>query len=103
MYTVPKLEDYSPDALDHAVADLFASLDTETGALRTESDWKAFRDRWLGRKNGGLTQINDVWLKSAPGPAKREVGRRVNELKARAEAAIEDAHNKIHASSADTL
>ena len=42
---------------------------------------KTFRDRWLARKNGVLTQINDTWLKAAPGPAKREVGRRVNELK----------------------
>ena len=31
MYTVPKLDDYSPAALDRAVADLFAALDAETG------------------------------------------------------------------------
>ena len=43
----------------------------------------------MARKNGVLTQVNDTWLKAAPGPAKREVGQRVNELKARAEAAIE--------------
>ena len=73
MYTVPKLEDYSPEALDRAVADLFAALDAESGDLHSESDWKAFRDRWLARKNGVLTQINDTWLKAAPGPAKREV------------------------------
>ena len=101
MYTVPKLDDYSPEALDRAVAELFAALDAETAALHSESDWKTFRDRWLARKNGVLTQVNDTWLKAAPGPAKREVGQRVNELKARVEAAIEEAHNKIHASSAD--
>ena len=27
MYTVPKLEDYSPEAFDRAVADLFAALE----------------------------------------------------------------------------
>ena len=50
----------------------------------------------MARKNGVLTQVNDTWLKAAPKDAKREVGQRVNELKARAEAAIEAAHEKIH-------
>jgi phenylalanyl-tRNA synthetase alpha chain len=98
MYTVPKLEDYSPEALDRAVADLFTALEAESRDLHNESDWKNFRDRWLARKNGVLTQINDTWLKAAPGTEKREVGRRVNELKTRAEAAIEQAHGKLHAS-----
>src|ERR1022692_1820256 len=83
MYTVPKLEDYSPEALDRAVTDLFTALDAECRDLHSESAWKVFRDRWLARKNGVLTQINDTWLKAAPGTAKREVGRRVNELKER--------------------
>ena len=99
MYTVPKLDDYSPAALDKAVADLFAALEAETGALQSEADWKAFRDRWMARKNGLLTQVNDTWLKAAPKEAKREVGQRVNELKTRAEAAIEAAQFRIHASS----
>jgi phenylalanyl-tRNA synthetase alpha chain len=101
MYTVPKLDDYSPEALDRAVADLFSALDLETSALTNESDWKTFRDRWLARKNGVLTQVNDIWLKAAPGPAKREVGQRVNQLKARAEATIEEAQTKLHASGTD--
>jgi len=100
MYTVPKLDDYSPAALDRAVADLFAALDAETTTLHSESDWKEFRDRWMARKNGLLTQVNDTWLKAASKDAKRDVGQRVNELKARAEAAIDAAHEKIHASSA---
>ena len=70
MYTVPKLEDYSPDALDRAVADLLSALDHETSALHSDADYKTFRDRWLARKNGVLTQVNDTWLKAAPGPAK---------------------------------
>jgi len=101
MYTVPKLEDYSPEALDRAVAELFAALEAESRDLHSESDWKTFRDRWLARKNGVLTQVNDTWLKAAPGPAKREVGQRVNELKARVEGAIEKAQTKIHASAAN--
>jgi len=30
---------------------------------RSENDWKTFRDRWMARKNGILTQLNDLWLK----------------------------------------
>jgi len=50
MYTVPKLEDYSPESLDRAVTELFAALDNETTALHSEADWKAFRDRWLAQE-----------------------------------------------------
>jgi phenylalanyl-tRNA synthetase alpha chain len=89
MYTVPKLEDYSPEALDRAVAELFAALDAESRELHSESDWKTFRDRWLARKNGVLTQINDTWLKAAPSTAKREVGQRVNELKGKVRSRID--------------
>src|SRR5262252_3351734 len=99
MYTVPKLEDYSPAALDKAVADLFAALEAEIGALQSEADWKAFRDRWLARKNGLLTQVNDTWLKAAPKEAKRDVGQRVNELKTRVEAGVDAAQFRIKASS----
>ena len=40
----------------------------------------------MARKNGVLTQINDLWLKAAPKEAKREVGQRVNELKIQGDA-----------------
>src|SRR5215475_935557 len=101
MYTVPKLEDYSPAALDEAVADLFAALETETAALNSEADWKAFRDRWLARKNGLLTQVNDTWLKAAPREAKRDVGQRVNELKTHAEDGVNAAQFRIKTSSSE--
>src|SRR5215472_14658263 len=99
MYTVPKLEDFSPAALDKAVADLFAALEAGTAALQSKADWKTFRDRWLARKNGLLTQINDTWLKAAPKEAKRDVGQRVNELKSRVEAGVDAAQFRIKASS----
>jgi phenylalanyl-tRNA synthetase alpha chain len=101
MYTVPKLADYSPQALDRAATGLLAALHAEARELKGEPDWKIFRDRWMARKNGVLTQVNDIWLKAAPGPAKRDVGRRVNELKAHVETAIEEAHNQLHGASAD--
>ena len=82
-YTVSKLKDFSTPALDKAADKLIAALDKEAAEVRTESDWKTFRDRWIGRKNGILTQINDLWLKGAPTEAKRAAGQKVNELKAR--------------------
>ena len=80
-YTVPKLSDFSAAALDGAVRELLSALGQESAAAGSENDWKAFRDRWMARKNGILTQINDLWLKAAPKEAKREVGQRVNQLR----------------------
>jgi phenylalanyl-tRNA synthetase alpha chain len=80
-YTVPKLTDYSAAALEKAVAELLAALEAEKEAVESEGDWKALRDRWMARKNGILTQINELWLKAAPKQAKREAGQKVNALK----------------------
>jgi len=90
-YTVPKLKDFSPAALDKAVADLLAALQKESEQLGNDADRKAFRDRWLARKDGILTQVNDLWLKAAPKDAKREVGQRVNALKKEVEQKVEAA------------
>ena len=87
-YTVQKLKDYSPAALDKAAEKLLAALEKEAAEVKTEPDGKAFRDRWVARKNGVLTQINDLWLKAAPKDAKREVGQRVNELMGRVETRV---------------
>jgi phenylalanyl-tRNA synthetase alpha chain len=81
MYKVPKLADYSAKALDAAVRELLGALDQESSAAGGEADYKVFRDRWMARKNGILTQVNDLWLKGAPKDAKKGVGQRVNELK----------------------
>jgi len=81
MYTVPKLDDYSQESLEKAFAELRAAFDSEAQAPLDEAGGKTFRDRWLGRKSGILTQVNEQWLKAAPAEAKREVGRRMNELK----------------------
>jgi phenylalanyl-tRNA synthetase alpha chain len=80
-YTVSKLTDYSAAALERASAELLSALGDEAAAVKNEADWKGFRDRWMARKDGVLTQINDLWLKSAPKEAKREAGRQVNLLK----------------------
>jgi phenylalanyl-tRNA synthetase alpha chain len=91
-YTVPKLADYSPAALEKAVGACVAACANEASAICNNADLKAFRDRWMARKNGLLTQINDLWLKGAPKTAKREAGIRVNELKARIQELVEGTH-----------
>jgi len=80
-YTVPKLTDFSAVTLDGAKRELLSALEQESSSVDSENGWKAFRDRWMARKNGILTQLNDQWLKAASGPNKREVGQLVNELK----------------------
>jgi phenylalanyl-tRNA synthetase alpha chain len=94
-YTVPKLEDYSPASLDQAVGELLSAARQEADAVSNENEWKVFRDRWMSRKNGILPQVNDVWLKAAPGPSKREVGGRVNQLKAEVERVVDGAQQRI--------
>ncbi len=93
-YSVPKLDDYSPSALDSAVRELLTAVRQEADAVRSENAWKEFRDRWMARKNGILTQVNDLWLKAAPGPAKREVGARVNQLKTEVEQIVDAAQQR---------
>jgi phenylalanyl-tRNA synthetase alpha chain len=97
-YSVPKLEDYSPAALDNAVRELLTAVRQEADVIGSENQWKEFRDRWMARKNGLLTQVNDLWLKAAPGPSKRDVGARVNQLKSQAEQIIEAAEQRISGS-----
>ncbi|HYL93160.1 MAG TPA: phenylalanine--tRNA ligase subunit alpha, partial [Alphaproteobacteria bacterium] len=90
-YIVPKLEDWSLAALDKAVQELLTAVEHESQAIKSEGEWKEFRDRWMARKNGILTQVNDLWLKAAPGPAKRDVGARVNQVKTEVEQAVDAA------------
>jgi len=95
MYSVPQLLDFSPAALDAASRELKFALQSESAAISSESDWKLLRDRWMARKNGILTQLNDQWLKAGPGSSKREVGQCVNELKKIIEEQIDAAFVRI--------
>jgi len=88
-YRVPKLDDFSSAALDQKVSELVAALEREASAVRDVEARKAFRDRWLARKDGILAQVNDRWLRSAPKDVKREIGQRVNRLKAEVEQRVE--------------
>jgi phenylalanyl-tRNA synthetase alpha chain len=88
MYSVTKLKSFSDAALGKAVENLLAALKQEASAVKNEADWKTFRDRWMARKNGVLTEVNELWLKAAPKDAKREVGQRVNQIKAAVEGTV---------------
>ena len=90
-YTVPKLTDYSKESLDKAVRELVRAFEREAEAVSSEADWKNFRDRWMARKNGVLTLVNDLWLKAAPKADKRDVGQWVNELKTLVEEKVDRA------------
>jgi phenylalanyl-tRNA synthetase alpha chain len=91
-YSVIKLTDYSAAALENAAAECVAACKAEASEVRSDAELKALRDRWRARKNGILTQINDLWLKGAPKEAKREAGIRVNELKTQITEIVEGAH-----------
>ena len=97
-YTVPKLESFTADALEAASRDLIAACEAETAAV-THDGYKIFRDRWLARKNGILTQINDLWLKASPKEAKRDVGATVNKIKTRVEELVDSVEQRMAAGS----
>jgi phenylalanyl-tRNA synthetase alpha chain len=101
-YTVPKLTDYSAAALHSAADECVGACVDEAAKIQNEAELKEFRDRWIGRKNGILTQINEIWLKGAPKEAKREAGIRVNELKARIQEMVDGAKVWGHVSEASS-
>src|SRR5262249_49932784 len=81
---------------------LLQALEDEWAAVHSESEWKTFRDRWMARKNGVLTQLNDLWLRAAPPEAKRDVGRWGNELRHRVDEAVETSQKKTSAAAGDS-
>jgi phenylalanyl-tRNA synthetase alpha chain len=102
-YTVPKLTDYSAAALEKAAGECIAACSSEAGAVRSEAELKAFRDRWVARKNGILTRINDLWLKGAPKEDKREVGQQVNMIRGHVEEQLEIIEDRLIAAVEDDL
>ena len=97
-YAVPKLKAFDAPTLDKSVEKLLAALDAESKSVTDEAAWKQFRDRWISRNNGLLTQVNELWLKPAPKDAKREVGQRVNDLKKKVEWQVENVRTSISSS-----
>jgi phenylalanyl-tRNA synthetase alpha chain len=60
--------------------------------------WKEYRDMWVGRKSGFLTQITDNWLKASPVELKRVVGAEFQKLKSHVEAKLDEKRLEIEQS-----
>jgi phenylalanyl-tRNA synthetase alpha chain len=86
-----------PEELATLFAGLRGRFDEECACACDESSWKQFRDAWLGRKSGVLTQITDNWLKPASQELKRVVGQELNQLRAHVESKIEERRKAIEA------
>jgi phenylalanyl-tRNA synthetase alpha chain len=95
VYAVPKLKDYSNATLVTAVNECIHACQAEGNVVQTEAESKALRDRWLGRKAGILTQINEQWLRAAPKDAKRNVGAHVNQLRLEVETRVTGAELSV--------
>ena len=95
MYTVPKLEDYSPEALDRAANELRNALESEAANVYTAAQFKEFRDRWRSRKSGIKAQINSLWLGNAPLDQKPKVGFWLNLLAMEIEEKLEETQGAV--------
>jgi phenylalanyl-tRNA synthetase alpha chain len=83
------LPGYDSVTLDIEFGRLLKQVEEEAVMLETDEGREAFRLHWLGRKQGKLKAISDVWLKNAPADRKGVVGQRFNELKAKIELRLE--------------
>ena len=78
-----------PDQLAPLFAQVRSRFDDQSSRVHDEESWKFFRDAWLGRKSGILTQITDNWPKPAGSALKPAVGAALNQLRAHVEPKIE--------------
>jgi phenylalanyl-tRNA synthetase alpha chain len=76
---IPQLIDFSEPSLDAAFLSVRTQAERDISSLT--KDVETLRLEWLGRKQGHLKQISDLWLKAAPIEAKRSIGQRFNALK----------------------
>src|SRR5882724_61936 len=51
-----------PEQVSERFATIRAHFDGQFQTVQSESEWKLFRDAWLARKSGVITQITDNWL-----------------------------------------
>src|SRR6202047_975007 len=96
--TAKKLAELSvtePGQVPPLFAQVRSRFDDEATRVHNEGSWKLFRDAWLGRKSGVLTQITDNWLKPAGPALKPAVGAGLNQLRAHVEPKIEALHASI--------
>jgi phenylalanyl-tRNA synthetase alpha chain len=100
--TAMKLADLGaiqPEQIAPLFAQVRARFDDESSRVHDEESWKIYRDAWLGRKSGVLTQITDHWLKPAGPALKPAVGAALNQLRAHVEPKLEALHASIDSGS----
>jgi phenylalanyl-tRNA synthetase alpha chain len=88
--TLVDLDVTNPASVEALFAEVRAAMERERSALVAsaavsqadrEKFCKALRDRWLARKNGLLSSIDEQWLRVASKDLKPAVGRQFNELR----------------------
>jgi phenylalanyl-tRNA synthetase alpha chain len=87
--TLAELGATDATAIEALFAEVRTAMDAERNGLISRGSEKeehervcrALRDRWLARKSGLISLVDDNWLKSAPKELKPIVGRRFNELR----------------------
>ncbi|MEO6829010.1 MAG: phenylalanine--tRNA ligase subunit alpha, partial [Acidobacteriaceae bacterium] len=77
---IPSLQDYSSGSLDRFFSAIKESFDQDAATAATSETLEPLRVRWVGRKQGLMNDV-DALLKSAPAEAKKDFGRKLNELK----------------------
>jgi len=92
---IPELTDFSEASLDAAFAAVRAEAELDISSLTV--DVETFRLEWLGRKQGRLKVISDLWLKTAPPEAKRPIGQRFNALKEKIEVELDRRNSSLPA------
>ena len=92
---IPELKDFSEASLDAAFAAVRAAAELDISSLSL--DVESFRLEWLGRKQGRLKTISDLWLKAAPPEAKRLIGQRFNALKETIEVELDRRNSSLPA------
>jgi len=95
--TLAQLGIVAANQLTALFAELRAAFDRAAAAVRDEAGWKEFRDAWLGRKSGVISQITDNWLKPASPELKRAVGQALNELRAHVENVVAERRAGVEA------
>jgi len=90
---IPEIKDFSEASLDAAFAAVQAEADRDIASLTV--DVETLRLEWLGRKQGRLKIISDLWLKAAPPEAKRLIGPRFNALKEKIEVELERRNSSL--------
>jgi phenylalanyl-tRNA synthetase alpha chain len=78
---IPNIESYDDDSLAKAFSTLEKQARADSATVDSPEAVEKFRLRWLGRKQGLLTEVSARWLKAAPPAAKKSVGERFKVLK----------------------